>query len=43
MAMAQGYHMRITREQFYGYGGFSNPDLFRRMRSGSWCYYMNGR
>lgn len=37
------YCMRITRKHFYAIGGFSNPDLFRRMRSGVWHYYESWR
>jgi hypothetical protein len=32
-------HRRISRWQFYAWGGFSNPDLFRKMRGGTWFYY----
>ncbi len=33
---------RITKEEFYRRGGFSNPILFRlQTRGGSWRYYVN--
>jgi hypothetical protein len=32
-------YTRITKEQFYAKGGFSNPRLVRREESGSWAYY----
>lgn len=31
--------MRISRKHFYLIGGFSNPDLFRRMVGRSWQYF----
>lgn len=33
-------HARITKDQFYRYGGFSNPRLVRVTRSGDWAYFM---
>lgn len=30
---------RITHHQFYNYGGFSNPRLFRRGRGDGWTYW----
>lgn len=33
---------RITKDEFYRRGGFSNADLFRlQTRGGSWRYYVN--
>lgn len=32
--------MRISKKQFYDYGGFSNTKLYRKANSnGSWGYY----
>lgn len=33
-----GYR-KISREQFYRYGGFANPSLVRVTRNGAWAYY----
>ena len=30
---------RITREQFYRLGGFSNPRLYRKQLGKGWAYY----
>lgn len=32
---------RITKEQFYRLGGFSNRNLVRVTRAGDWAYYLN--
>lgn len=32
---------RISKADFYGYGGFANPRLFRKMRGGAWTYWEN--
>lgn len=32
-------YSRITRDEFYASGGFSNPALHRKMRSGKWTYW----
>lgn len=29
----------ITKDQFYRYGGFSNPRLLRVTRNGVWAYF----
>jgi len=29
----------IYKSEFYALGGFANPKLFRKMRSGKWVYY----
>jgi hypothetical protein len=34
---------KISKREWYARGGFSNPDLFRRMRGGSWSYYMGAK
>lgn len=34
-------YTKITKEEFYKMGGFSNPRLVRVSRSGSWVYYQN--
>lgn len=31
---------KITKEQFYRLGGFSNPKLFRIMRGSAWTYWV---
>ena len=31
--------VRITKNEFYELGGFSNPKLIRVTRKGSWSYY----
>jgi hypothetical protein len=31
---------KITKEQFYRLGGFSNPRLFRTMRDDEWTYWV---
>ena len=34
------YALPIPRKDFYGWGGFSNPALYRKTNScGSWLYY----
>ena len=30
---------KITKEQFYRLGGFSNPELVRLTRDGVWAYF----
>jgi hypothetical protein len=32
-------YKKITKEQFYRLGGFSNPALVRVTRNGEWAYY----
>lgn len=32
-------YTKISKDQFYRYGGFSNPLLVRVTRSKSWAYY----
>lgn len=34
----KGYY-RISKSDFYAYGGFSNPDLFRKMIGNVWVHY----
>ncbi len=34
---------RVTKVYFYRAGGFSNPQLSRRMRAGRWQYYEAAR
>lgn len=34
---------RITKAQFYSYGGFSNPMCVRVTRGRRWAYFYNGR
>lgn len=31
--------MKISKAEFYGSGGFSNPKLFRKMTGERWSYY----
>jgi hypothetical protein len=31
--------MEIYKRDFYGAGGFSNPNQYRKMISGTWHYY----
>ena len=31
---------RLSKAQFYRYGGFANPRQFRRMRGGAWTYWL---
>lgn len=31
--------IKITKREFYNLGGFSNPELFRKMISNKWVYY----
>lgn len=31
--------LRMTRTKWYDLGGFSNPNLFRKMLSGTWNYW----
>ena len=31
--------MRITKREWSALGGLRNPNLYRRMVSGVWCYY----
>lgn len=31
--------MKITKHQFYAWGGVSNPELYRRMSGGRWKYF----
>lgn len=35
----KGYAAQLTRSEFYGWGGFAEPGLFRKMRSGRWTYW----
>lgn len=35
----RGYE-KITKEQFYRIGGFSNPRCVRVTRDGDWAYYL---
>jgi hypothetical protein len=32
---------RITKKEFYARGGFTNSNLFRRMRGGRWLYFIH--
>lgn len=36
-------YTKISREQFYRYGGFANTKLVRVTRNGNWAHYMEGR
>lgn len=36
--MSIGYR-RLSKYQFYRYGGFANPRQFRRMRGRTWTYW----
>lgn len=38
--MKTGYQ-KITKKEFYSLGGFSNPNLFRKMVNGAWQYFIN--
>jgi len=30
---------KISKDEFYSRGAFSNPKLFRKMKSGKWTYW----
>ena len=32
---------RVSKRTWYGYGGFANTALWRRMRRGVWQYYVD--
>lgn len=32
-------YLKITKNQFYRYGGFSNPRLIRVTRGKAWAYF----
>ena len=32
-------YIKITKDQFYHRGGFSNPRLVRVTRNGDWAYF----
>jgi hypothetical protein len=32
-------YTKITKEQFYSYGGFANPKLFRKQDGDGWSYW----
>lgn len=36
-------YTKISRQSFYGAGGFSNPKLVRVTRSGAWAYFERHR
>lgn len=38
----KGY-TKITKDQFYRYGGMSNPRLIRVTRNGEWVYFQKDR
>lgn len=38
--MQVGSSLRITKREWQALGGLANPRLYRRMRSGSWRYFM---
>jgi hypothetical protein len=37
--MKTGTIIKITKKEFYGLGGFSNPNLFRKHNGKNWDYY----
>ena len=37
--MKQVGNTRLSKEQFYANGGFSNPRQFRKMIGGVWTYW----
>ncbi len=40
---AMKYCMKVSKRHWYCLGGFSNPDLFRRMKQGAWEYWESFR
>lgn len=32
-------YIPVSRQQFYNYGGFSNPRCLRVTRNGKWAYF----
>lgn len=36
-------HIKISKDQFYRLGGFSNPDLFRKEINGSWAHFKRSK
>lgn len=36
-------YTKITKDQFYRYGGFSNTRLVRVTRDGAWAYFQRDK